>query len=140
MFRKWMSTTIDNNRADIALLALRLIGGGFMLTHGFPKLKKVLGGDFGFGDPLGLGPTLSLILTAGAEFFGALLIVFGLGTRIMSLPLMFTMLVAAFIVHSGDPFNKQEFPLLYFVIYLALFLMGSGRFSLDALFTKDKSA
>lgn len=132
-----MSTAVDKNRADIALLALRLIGGGFMLTHGYPKLMKVLAGDFKFGDPLGLGPTLSLILTTGAEFFGALLIVFGLGTRIMSLPLMFTMLVAAFLVHGSDPFGKQEFPLLYFVIYLALFLMGSGRFSLDNVFTKS---
>lgn len=135
-----MSTTIDKNRADIALLALRLIGGGFMLTHGWPKFQKVLAGDFQFGDPLGLGPTLSLILTAGAEFIGALFIVFGLATRIMSLPLMFTMLVAAFIVHSADPFGKQEFPLLYFVIYLALFLMGSGRFSLDAMFGKSSQA
>lgn len=138
MLKKWMSTAIDKNRADIALLALRLIGGGFMLTHGLPKLQKILAGDFKFGDPLGIGPSLSLILTVGAEFFGALLIVFGLGTRIMSLPLMFTMLVAAFIVHSGDPFGKQEFPLLYFVIYLALFLMGSGRFSLDHVLAKPK--
>lgn len=137
MLKKWMSTAIDNNRADIALLALRLIGGGFMLTHGYPKLMKILAGDFTFGDPLGLGPGLSLILTVGAEFFGAILIVFGLGTRLMSLPLMFTMLVAAFIVHIGDPFGKQEFPLLYFVIYLALFLMGSGRFSLDNMFSKS---
>lgn len=140
MFRKWMSTTIDKNRADIALLALRLIGGGFMLTHGWPKFQKVLAGDFGFADPLGIGPTLSLILTAGAEFIGALCIVLGLLTRVMSLPLMFAMLVAALIVHSGDPFGKQEFPLLYFVIYLALFLMGSGRFSLDAMLSKSDTA
>lgn len=134
-----MSTAIDKNRTDIALLALRLIGGGFMLTHGLPKLQKVLAGDFGFADPIGIGPTMSLILTVGAEFFGALLVVFGLGTRLISIPLMITMLVAAFIVHAGDPFGKQEFPLLYFVIYLALFLMGSGRFSLDAMFGKSET-
>lgn len=138
MLKKWMSTAIDSKRADLALLVLRLIGGGFMLTHGLPKLQKILAGDFGFADPIGVGPTFSLILTVGAEFFGALLIVLGLGTRLVSVPLMITMLVAAFIVHGSDPFGKQEFPLLYFVIYLALFLMGSGRFSLDAMFSKNK--
>jgi len=109
-----------------------------MLTHGWPKLQKMLSGDFGFADPIGLGSTFSLILTTAAEFGGALLILFGLGTRLVSIPLMFTMLVAAFLVHGGDPFKKQEFPLLYFAIYLALFFLGSGKFSLDSILRKNK--
>ena len=45
---------------DWGLLILRLVGGSFMLTHGYPKLMKVISGDFGFADPFGLGPTVSL--------------------------------------------------------------------------------
>ena len=51
-------TSLFNNELrniDWALFLLRLIGGGFMLTHGYPKLMKVIGGDFGFADPFGLG-------------------------------------------------------------------------------------
>ncbi len=131
-----MTSHISENQADIAALVLRLIGGGFMLTHGLPKLKKMLAGDFGFADPIGIGASASLILTVMAEFGGALLILIGLGTRIMSIPLMFTMLVAAFIVHGADPFGKKEFALLYFVIYLALFFLGSGKYSVDQAISK----
>ena len=111
-----------------------------MLTHGWPKLQKVLGGDFGFADPIGLGASTSLVLTVAAEFGGALMLVFGFATRLISIPLMFTMVVAAFVVHGSDPFGKQEFPLLYFVIYLTLFFLGSGKFSVDALFRNNKSS
>lgn len=38
-------------------------------------------------------------LAAGTEFFGAILLILGLFTRLISIPLMVTMLVAAFTVH-----------------------------------------
>ena len=139
MFKKLLSINTSSSQLDFASLVLRLIGGGFMLTHGWPKLQKVLAGDFGFADPIGLGASTSLVLTVAAEFGAALLLVVGLATRLVSIPLMFTMLVAAFLVHGSDPFGKQEFPLLYFVIYLALFFLGSGKFSVDALFRKNNS-
>lgn len=109
-----------------------------MMMHGYPKFQKVLAGDFTFGDPLGLGPKLSLILTSGAELFCALFILLGLGTRLASIPLLFTMIVAAFVVHGSDPFGRKELALAYGLVYIILFLMGSGKFSLDkVLFEKD---
>lgn len=129
-----MLKSILNNQLrnqDLALLVLRIIGGGFMLTHGWPKLMKVIGGDFQFADPIGVGPTLSLILTVFAEFVCAILLLVGFKGRAASIFLMFTMLVAALVIHGGDPWGKKEFPLLYFGIYLAIFLMGTGRYSVD---------
>ncbi len=140
MFKKLLSLDTSSMQIDLASLVLRLIGGGFMLTHGWPKLQKVLAGDFGFADPIGLGASTSLVLTTAAEFGAALLLILGLGTRLVSIPLMFTMLVAAFLVHGSDPFAKQEFPLLYFVIYLALFFIGSGKFSIDSIFRANKAS
>ena len=136
MIRNMMTNNISANQADVAALVLRLVGGGFMLTHGLPKLNKLLAGDFGFADPIGIGASASLVLTVLAEFGGALLILIGLGTRIVSLPLMFIMLVAAFIVHGADSFSKKEFALLYFAIYLALFFLGSGKYSVDQMIAK----
>jgi putative oxidoreductase len=43
------------------------------------------------------------------------------------------MLVAAFIVHGDDPFQKKELALLFLTPFLALLLAGPGRFSLDAV-------
>lgn len=121
-------------QTSIALLILRLVGGAFMLTHGWPKFQLLLGGaPFDFPDPLGIGVTTSLVLTVFAEFLCALLLLVGLFTRLVSIPLIITMLVAAFIVHGQDGFGKMELALLYAGIYLALSLLGAGRYSIDAL-------
>ena len=52
--------------------------------------------DWGLGLPF---PTLMCFLAVGAEIFGSISLLFGLGLRWMSIPLMITMLVAAFKVH-----------------------------------------
>lgn len=126
------------NHLDYGILILRLVGGGFMLTHGIPKLMKLLNGDFAFANPIGVGPEISLGLTVFSEFFCALLILVGFKTKWVSIPLMITMLVAAFIVHGDDPFKKKEMALLYFAIYLILYFLGSGKYSVDALMKKSK--
>ena len=47
--------------------------------------------------------------------------------------LAFSMLVAFFIVHGGDPFRDQELAMMYAAPCLVLLLTGAGRFSLDHL-------
>jgi putative oxidoreductase len=39
--------------------------------------------------------------------------------------------VAAFVVHSGDPWAKKELALLFAIPYLTLLLAGGGRFALE---------
>lgn len=135
-----MLKSLLNNKlrnVDLGLLMLRIAGAGFMLTHGYGKFMKVLAGDFSFGDPIGIGPTMSLILTAFAEFICAILVLVGFKGRFFSFFLMFTMLVAAFIAHGADPFKKKELALMYFFIYLAIFLMGTGKYSIDGQMNKE---
>ncbi|MBD3402199.1 DoxX family membrane protein [candidate division GN15 bacterium] len=134
MKRFLFSTTFTSPFADWGLLALRA-GIGLMMAfaHGYGKFNRVLSGDMQFGDPLGLGPGLTLILAVLAEFFCSFLIVFGLLTRVAVVPLIITMLTAVFIVHADDPFARQELGLLYLFPYILLLLTGPGRFSLDAI-------
>ncbi|WP_319500232.1 DoxX family protein [uncultured Draconibacterium sp.] len=126
-------TKLNNTSVHLSLLLLRLASGGFMLTHGFPKLQRLLAGEMQFGDPLGLGPEVSLVLAVFAEFFCSILIMLGLGTRLAVIPLIVTMAVAAFIVHGADPFGRKEMALFYLVSYVVLLLSGSGKFSVDRL-------
>ena len=63
----------------------------------------------------------------------------GLKTRLASVPLIVTMIVAAFIVHAGDPFAKKELALVYLVGFLAIFFTGPGEYSVDARLRGDKS-
>ena len=119
---------------SIGLLVLRLVVGGFMMSHGLGKLKMLMaGGEIQFLDPIGIGVELSLFLAVFAEFFASIMIILGLGTRLAAFPLLFTMFVAGVIVHAADPFGVKEMALLYGSIYLTLMLTGPGKISLDHL-------
>ena len=119
---------------DLGLLIFRLMIGGLMLTHGYGKFLRVLEGNFRFADPIGLGPEISLVLTVFAEFICALLIMFGLFTRLATMPLIVAMAVAAFITHGGDPLADKEKALLYLAAFIILFYKGGGRYTLDRMF------
>lgn len=131
---KIFSTAYNRNLADGWLLLLRLGVGGFMLTHGFPKLQRLLeGGEIQFMDFMGLGTTASLALIVFAEAFCSVLLILGLSTRLASLVLAIAMGVAAFMAHGADPFAKKEMALLYLLIYLTLLVFGPGKYALDSL-------
>ena len=116
---------------DSALSLLRIVFSLLMMTHGWSKLERILDGNLNFGDPLGLGSTLSLYLVTFAELVAPVFIIVGFKTRIMALITSFAMAVAAFIAHGADPFAKKEMALLYLVGFLSVALMGAGRFSID---------
>ena len=100
-----MNKSIYNN---IGLLLLRIGFGGVMLTHGMPKLQKILAGDFSFGDPIGIGSTASLILAVLCEVLFPILVIIGFKTRLSAIPVIITMAIAAFVVHAEDPFATKE--------------------------------
>ena len=81
-------------------LALLRIGFGiFMIVgHGWNKLMAFENRFHSFSDPLGIGNEISYLLAVFAEVVCAALVVVGLFTRWAVIPLLVTMLVAAFIV------------------------------------------
>ena len=122
---------------DTLLLLVRVSIAVLMLVHGLPKLQLLLSGAaIQFPDVMGMGPVLSLALTVFAEVLCSILILVGLGTRVAVIPLIVTMLVAVFYIHSQDPFVKQEMGLHYLLVYAALLISGSGRYSADFLIEK----
>lgn len=125
------------NSVNAALLILRLVTGVLMLTHGWGKMDTLFTGNpIQFADPIGLGAHFSLALTVFAEFLCSILLIIGLFTRLAAIPLLITMLVAALIIHANDAFGKQEFPLLYSVIFLTIAMIGAGKYSLDYTISK----
>ena len=129
-------TSWSTNANDIASLLLRLSLGLLMLSHGIPKMMKLLNGNMEFGDPLGIGSPASLFLAVFAEVICSILIIIGFSTRLALIPLITTMVVAAFIVHKNDPLGTKELALIYLFGYFALFLLGSGKYSVDARLKK----
>jgi putative oxidoreductase len=116
------------------LLLLRLTFGlSMIIGHGWPKLLKFFGEEpIKFYDFMGLGPEISLGLAVFAEAVCALLIAIGLFTRLATIPLIVTMLVAILGAHWGDPFGKYEKALLYLIPYICILIAGPGWYSIDA--------
>jgi putative oxidoreductase len=126
------NTDLPGNYGHAALLFLRLATGALMLTHGIPKLQRLLSGaEIQFADPYGLGQATSFVLVIFAEFICSILVMLGFATRLAVIPLMITMLTAVIHAHADDPFGVKEKPLLFAVVFLFLFLTGSGRYSVD---------
>jgi putative oxidoreductase len=99
-------------------------------------MEKLLAGNMQFGDPLGVGAGTSLIMAVSAEVVCSILILIGLATRLATVPLIVTMLVALVMVHLQDPIVKKELPLLYILIYITLFILGAGKYSVDGMISR----
>jgi putative oxidoreductase len=137
--KRIFQTAVNTNQLDYIILLLRITVAVFMITHAIPKMNKLTaGGEIQFPDPIGMGPSISLVLTLFAELFCSILIGFGFLTRLAAFPLIITMAVAAFIVHAGDPFKQKELSLMYLILYIVLFIIGSGKYSVDNFISKKK--
>jgi len=143
--KKWISgIPVDSFIPSVGLLVFRVVFGGFMLFgHGWSKLMSFSEAMSKFPDPLGIGSELSMGCAIFSEVVCSVLVILGLATRVAVFPLVFTMAVAALMVHGGDPLfmgdgAAKEPALVYLTAFLLLFFTGPGNFSLDALCSRKK--
>jgi len=138
-------------------LVLRLIMGWEFWESGLEKLH----GENWFADiqqrfpfPFDQFPAgFSWTLSTWTEIIGALLIWFGLGTRVAAFSLLFVTFVATAAVHWPDMWSMWsdlakgyaikdmghgnfKLPLLFAVMLLPLIFSGAGKFSLDHLLAR----
>jgi putative oxidoreductase len=119
---------------DFALLVLRIwLGLTMLINHGRGKLMGFGSMAEKFADPFGVGPTVSLSMAVFAEVVCAGLLALGLLTRFAALVLVILMTVAFFLVHgramSGPMSGELAF--IYLAGFVAIFIAGPGRFSVD---------
>lgn len=149
-----LSRASDATGQWIGLLPLRLLLAWEFWESGLEKLHgenwfAEIQGRFPF--PLNLVPTdISWQMATWSELIGAVLLVFGLGTRFAALSLSILTVVAIASVHwpsdwhtlselaqgyaiSDEGHGNFKLPLLYLVMFVPLLLQGPGKLSLDAL-------
>lgn len=138
--RNFNSSKVNDIVLNGLILVIQLFVGISMLTHGLPKLEMLTANDkIEFMNFLGLGSVISLVLVVFAEVLCSVFIIVGFLTRFSTVPLMMTMLIAFFVRHGSDPYVVKELSLVYFFFYLTVFVLGSGKFSLDWLFSKKEA-
>ena len=121
----------SSNTVSLLSLWIRIIVGMLFLNHGIEKWLAFDTLSETFPDPLWLGSTISLILVIFAEVFCAFAFIFGVFFRLALIPMIINMSVAFFVVHSGMPLANKELALMYLLIFVACFISGPGRFSVD---------
>lgn len=122
---------MNKSFTDLGLLILRISFAGTMLTHGIPKINLLFESPIKFADPIGVGELTTLVLALIGEVIAPILILIGFKTKLATIPSIITMFVAAFVIHAADPIGVKEKALLYLAGFIAIFLMGAGKYSVD---------
>lgn len=121
----------ENKYYDIAPLLLRIGVGIIFIIAGWGKLNGIEGvtGFFGgLGIPL---PGIMAWVVAIVEFVGGIMVLLGAYARIPYLLLAFVMVVALLTTKLGGEFSAARLDLMLLLANLALFFMGSGKYSVD---------
>ncbi|WP_194095713.1 DoxX family protein [Marivivens aquimaris] len=123
-----------NTQADYAAFILRVSTGILFLAHGLMKVFTfTIPGTVGFFESLGL-PGFLAYLTIIAELGGGVLLILGIGTRLVSLALIPVLLGATW-AHAGNGWSFSaagggwEYPLFWTVAQASLVLLGAGAYA-----------
>jgi putative oxidoreductase len=123
------------------LFLIRVYWGWLFLQSGIGKfghIDKVVSFFTDLGIP---APTLNAYFNASLETIGGILLILGLASRLISVPLLINMIVAyitadreafaSFFSESGKFFGADPFPFL--LVSLLILIFGPGKFSVDTL-------
>jgi putative oxidoreductase len=122
---------------DLVLLIMRIMIGGFFIKHGYKK----------FLDPQDIANWLNKLnyrpgiffawMIIIAEFFGGILLILGLGSRIFAVLMGVVMIQGIYhrkFVKSLDFVDGWEINFVTLSSLVAFILLGSGKYSLDVFF------
>jgi putative oxidoreductase len=149
-----MRTKFSGNAHSLAFLTARVFLGVVVFPHGAQKLLGWFGG-YGFGgtmqyftDTVGL-PWIVGMAVILLEFFGALALIAGLGTRVLAGTYVLLALGITFTTHvqygffmnwfGNQPGEGYEYFLLWLGLAASLALTGGGKYALDAVIGRRKA-
>ena len=122
--------------ADLAALLLRLMIGGLFIYHGYDALSHYTLYLSMSKSTIGLGANFEFNLVVFSQFLCGIFVAFGFFTRLTIIPIFITMIVAFFIAHKGQPFMQKELPFVYWLLCIPVFVLGSGKYSVDKFIQK----
>jgi putative oxidoreductase len=141
-----VSTRNDPLQTDLALVAVRTVLAWIFIWYGAGKLFGSFNGPGIHQTSVFMADTAHLhpggffaVLGGVIEFGGAIAVALGLAARLAGLALFGDMVMAMITVTWANGINSEKLPAGYelnvalCVLALVVFLLGAGRFSVDAL-------
>ena len=126
---------------SLLIFVVRVFFGVLFFTHGLDKMMNFNSIVDNYPSVLGFGSYMTLMVSVICELGCSLFLIAGLLVRIITIPMIISMGVAFFDVHDAM-MPEGELALIYFIIFILLFLVGPGRYSIDYLidvrFQKEK--
>jgi len=129
-------TKSNTTKVSLLLLAVRIIFGILLMNHGIQKWSNFQELSTVFPDPLGIGSPLSLGLAIFGELICSMAFIVGFLYRLAMIPMIFTMMVAFFVIHANDAFAVKELAFVYLVVFVLMYIAGPGKFSIDHIIGK----
>ncbi|WP_309088447.1 DoxX family protein [Domibacillus sp.] len=113
-------------------LILRLVLGFTFFMHGLDKLRGGIVGTAGFFESVGI-PGFMAYVVAGIELVGGILLILGLGVRILSILFAVILIGAIFTVKLSAGFlGGLELDIVLLAMSVHLALAGSSKYALDS--------
>lgn len=131
-YRFLFPQTFRGKGVSLLILVLRVVFGVLFFIHGLDKMLNFNTLVNDYPSVLGFGSYMTLMVTIFCEFCCSLFLISGLLVRIMVLPMIAAMAVAFFDIHDGF-LPEGELSLIYLSVFVILYVVGPGRYSLDSL-------
>mgnify|MGYP000894806353 FL=1 len=120
--------------SPLAETLLRLVTGGMLAVHGWPKITNPLGAT-AMVERIGLAPASAWsVLLSVTEFFGGLLLAIGLFTRPVAIATFIQMLVVIYFhwLVRGQGYAGSEFPIMWAACLFFFVARGANAWTVDA--------
>ena len=141
-YRFLFPQTFRGKGVSLLILVLRVVFGVLFFIHGLDKMLNFSTLVNDYPSVLGFGSYMTLMVSIFCEFCCSLFLMAGLLQRLLTVPMIVAMGVAFFDIHDAM-MPEGELALIYFIVFIVLFLVGPGRYSLDFLidmkFQKEKN-
>jgi putative oxidoreductase len=127
----------SSNSFHLVMLFFRVIVSvQLIVVHGLKKIGVSVAEAELIPNPLHLPEKINQYFAISSNLVFPILIILGLLTRLAILPVLAVTLTGYFIVHWSDPLLTKDIPFMYSLIFLLLFFLGPGKYSIDYFINK----
>ena len=132
MIKYLLYSDVGSDLNNWAILIYRvLLGFELFRVHGQKKFRLQNGEREHVPNPLHLPDRLNGLVATFSDTVVPFLLMAGVATRLILLPVIGVTAIGYFVVHRKDNAEVRDVPYMYTLSFLFLLVMGAGNYSLD---------